>query len=229
VRGTFYQAGPRARHQPFFIVIIAGAKGFAKEVLEVVFQADSRARVAFYDDVTPDLPLLLHGRYPILRTAEEARQWLAQDQRFTLGVGSPQVRRALAEKLRQLGGVLTSTISPRATIGAFGNQIGAGCNVMTGAVLTGDISLGEGVLINLNCTIGHDSIVQDYCELSPGVHVSGHVALGPNCVLGTGAVVLPGVEIGANSVIGAGSVVTKNVAADTLAVGIPAKAIKSLA
>lgn len=210
-------------------MLIVGAKGFAKEVLEVICQADGLAQVAFYDDVSTDLPPLLHARFPVLRTPAEAQHWLAGDHRFTLGVGSPALRRALAEKLRALGGVLTSTLSPKATIGAFGNEIGAGCNVMTGAVLTGSITLGEGVLVNLNCTIGHDSVVQAYCELSPGVHLSGHVALGPGCVLGTGAVVLPGVRIGANSVVGAGSVVTKDLPANVLAVGIPAKVIKELA
>lgn len=207
-------------------MLIAGAKGFAKEVLEVIYQANSQAQVAFYDDVSADLPPLLYNRYPVLRTLAEAQQWLAQDPAFALGTGSPRTRRLLADKLRQVGGVLTSTLSPRATIGVFGTEIGVGCNVMTGAVLTADITMGEGVLINLNCTIGHDVVIADYCELSPGVHLSGHVMLGANCVLGTGTVVLPGVCIGTNSVIGAGSVVTKDVEADSLAVGIPAKVIK---
>ncbi len=209
-------------------MLIAGAKGFAKEVLEVIYQADSQALVAFYDDVSADLPPLLYGHYSVLRTLAEARQWLTQDPAFALGTGSPHTRRLLADKLRQAGGVLTATLSPKATIGVFGTEIGVGCNVMTGAVLTADIILGEGVLINLNCTIGHDVVIEDYCELSPGVHIAGHVALGPNCVLGTGAVVLPGVRIGANSIIGAGSVVTKDVEADSLVVGIPAKVIKKL-
>jgi len=209
-------------------MLIVGAKGFAKEVLEVIYQADSGARVAFYDDVSEDLPPLLHGQYPVLRTLAAAQAWLAQDARFALGVGSPRVRRLLAEKLRHAGGILTSTISPKATIGAFGTSIGPGCNIMTGVVLTSDSAVGEGVLINLNCTVGHDCVVHDYCELSPGVHLSGHVTLGANCVLGTGAVVLPGVQLGANAVVGAGSVVTKNVDADTLVVGIPAKVIRRL-
>lgn len=209
-------------------MLIAGARGFAKEVLEVIYQADGQALLAFYDDVSPDLPPLLYGRFPVWRTLADAEQWLAQDPRFALGTGHPPTRRLLANKLRQVGGLLTSTLSPRATIGAFGTTVGVGCNVMSGAVLTADVTLGEGVLINLNCTIGHDVRIGDYCELSPGVHLSGHVVLGPNCVLGTGAVVLPGVQVGANSVIGAGSVVTKDVAADSLAVGIPAKVIKTL-
>ncbi|AMR26884.1 hypothetical protein A0257_07045 [Hymenobacter psoromatis] len=206
-------------------MLIAGAQGFAKEVLEVIYQADNKVKLAFYDDLTPDAPALLFGRYPVLRTPAAAGQWLAQNPRFALGTGRPQTRRLLAHQLRQAGGILTSTLSPRATIGVFGTTLGPGCNIMSGAVLTADITLGEGVLVNLNCTIGHDVVVGNYCELSPGVHLSGHVALGPNCVLGTGAVVLPGVRIGANSVIGAGSVVTKDIEPDSVAVGIPAKVI----
>ncbi|MGI4738385.1 MAG: acetyltransferase [Janthinobacterium lividum] len=209
-------------------MLIAGAQGFAKEVLEVIYQADSQVNLAFYDDVSPDAPAMLYGRYPVLRTLAAAAQWLTQDPRFALGTGRPHTRQLLAHKLRQAGGVLTSTLSPRATIGAFGTAIGAGCNIMSGAVLTADVTLEEGVLVNLNCTIGHDVVIGSYCELSPGVHLSGHVVLGPGCVLGTGAVVLPGIRIGANAVIGAGSVVTKDVAAHSLAVGIPAKVIKTL-
>ncbi|HEX8351151.1 MAG TPA: acetyltransferase [Hymenobacter sp.] len=209
-------------------MLIIGAKGFAKEVLEVICQADRQINLAFYDDVTSNFPLMLYDEFPVLQTLAEAEQWFAKDNRFVLGIGNPKVRRALAEKLKRIGGQLTSTISPKANVGIFGNHIGVGCNIMTGAVLTSDITLGEGVLINLNCTIGHDCVIHSYCELSPGVHISGHVELGENCVIGTGAVILPGVKIGVNSIIGAGSVVNKDVGDNVVAVGVPAKIIKSL-
>ncbi len=209
-------------------MLIAGAKGFAKEVLEAIGQAGSLAGVAFYDDAAAEVLLPVHGQFAVLRTAAEARAWLAQDPRFTLGVGHPAMRRALAARLRALGGVLTSVVSPRATIGQFGNAVGAGCSIMSGAVLTSDITLGEGVLVNLNCTVGHDVVVQYYCGLSPGVHLSGHVALGAGCALGTGAVVLPGIRIGEGSVIGAGSVVTKNVPANVIAAGNPCRVLRAV-
>ncbi|UOQ68950.1 acetyltransferase [Hymenobacter volaticus] len=165
----------------------------------------------------------------MLQTEEEARQWLShQDQQFVLGVGNPKVRRLLAAKLRSCRGVLTSIISPKTSIGAFGIEIGDGCTIMEGCILTTDIRVGEGVLLNVCCTIGHDSVIGDYTELMPGTRISGHVQIGENCAIGTNAILLPGVTIGDNTVIGAGSVVTKDVEANVVAVGTPAKVIKRL-
>lgn len=52
--------------------------------------------------------------------------------------------------------------------------------------------------------------------------------IGNNVWIGAGAIILAGVSIGDNSVIGAGSVVTKNVEADTVVAGNPAREIRTL-
>ncbi|GAA2730047.1 sugar O-acetyltransferase [Streptomyces nogalater] len=54
------------------------------------------------------------------------------------------------------------------------------------------------------------------------------IAIGDNVWLGGGVIVCPGVSIGDNSVIGAGAVVTKDIPADTVAVGNPARVVRSL-
>ena len=54
------------------------------------------------------------------------------------------------------------------------------------------------------------------------------VVLKKNCWIGAGAVILPGVTVGENSIVGAGSVVTKDVPANTVVAGNPAKFIKNL-
>ncbi|SHJ08940.1 sugar O-acyltransferase, sialic acid O-acetyltransferase NeuD family [Hymenobacter daecheongensis DSM 21074] len=209
-------------------MVIVGAKGFAKEVLEIFSQQQDLEGIYFYDDVSQDLPEALYGRFPVLKTPADAARIFAQDPRFVLGVGNPKVRRKLAQKMTELGGQLCSSVSPHAFIGAFNNTIGTGVNIMTGSILTNDVVVGEGVLINLNCTVGHDNVLGDYCELSPGVHLSGNVTIGKEVVIGTGAVLLPGVSIGDNSIIGAGSVVNRDVESNVIAVGIPAKVIKTL-
>ena len=54
------------------------------------------------------------------------------------------------------------------------------------------------------------------------------VHIGKNCWIGAGAVILPGVNIGDNSVIGAGSVVTKDIPANTVAVGNPCRVLREI-
>ncbi|WP_268219976.1 sugar O-acetyltransferase [Streptomyces sp. EMB24] len=54
------------------------------------------------------------------------------------------------------------------------------------------------------------------------------ITIGDNVWIGGGAIVCPGVTIGDNSVIGAGSVVTKDVPANVVAVGNPARPVRSL-
>ncbi|GEP50397.1 hypothetical protein FNO01nite_10690 [Flavobacterium noncentrifugens] len=210
-------------------MIIVGAKGFAKEVLEVLHQGKQLENVAFFDDVNADIPKLLYEIFPVLTTAEAVLSYFKNtDNRFTIGIGNPVLRKKLYDKFTALGGVFTSTVSPLARIGNYGNTIAEGCNIMTGTVITNDVTIEKGVLINLNCTVGHDCKIGTFSEMSPGVSISGNCTIGAFSVLGTNATVLPKITIGQNVVIGAGSVVTKDLPDNCLVVGIPAKIIKEL-
>lgn len=210
-------------------MLIIGAKGFAKEVLEVLHQMNQIENVEFYDDVSGDLPALLYSKFPILKTDTEVlKHFSTIDNKFTIGIGNPILRKKLYDKFTSLGGKFTSTISIKSSIGSYGVNIEEGCNIMTGTIITNDVLIGKGCLINLNCTIGHDCIIGDFVEASPGVHISGNCKINSYTTIGTNATILPRISIGKNVVIGAGSVVTKDVPDNSMVVGVPAKVIKEL-
>lgn len=211
-------------------MIIIGAKGFAKEVLEILYQLQTLKNIAFFDDISEEIGNTLFNQFPILKSAKEVSNYFEKtgDLNYTVGIGNPFARYKLCYKFDALGGQLTSTISPNSHIGHFDNTIGVGCNIMTGSVITNSIVIGKGVLINLNCTIGHDSNIGDFTEMSPGVHVSGNCSVGKFCNIGTNATILPKIHLGENVIVGAGSVVTKDVPDNSLVVGIPGKVIKTL-
>ncbi|MNQ33455.1 putative acetyltransferase EpsM [compost metagenome] len=208
-------------------MLVVGAKGFAKEVLEILIQSDNIDNIAFYDDINLEIGDLLYNRFPILKNENQVRDFFEKfGNKFTIGVGGPALRKRLYDKFIMLGGDFTSTISKNAIIGSFGNQINKGSNLMQNVVLTNDIYIGIGVIINQISSIGHDVKIYDFCEICPNVAISGNCEIGEFSFIGTGAIILPKVKIGKNVIVGAGTLVSKDLPDNCVAVGIPAKIIK---
>lgn len=205
-------------------MLVVGAKGFAKELLEIIYQNDASSKIVFFDDVSSDLPEMLFDKYLILKSEREAVEYFNEkDKRFALGIGNPQLRYEFYKRFNSIGGNLTTIISPFAQIGKFNNNFGEGVNILTNAVIESNNNIGMGALIHSGSLISHDVTVGDFCEISPKVSLLGNVIVGNFCRLGTGCIVLPKVRIGNQVTIGAGAVVTKNVSDNTTVVGIPAK------
>ena len=210
-------------------MLIVGAKGFAKEVLEVFLRLKKGEDVVFYDDVNDDIGDLLYGRFPILKNEDQATfYFLENGSKFSIGIGNPHLRHKLYIKFSAIGGELTSIISPEASIGSFDIVIGDGCNVLNNVIFSNSTSIGKGCIVYYNVTITHDCIVGDFVELSPGATLLGGCHIGSFSTIGSNATILPRVKIGKNVIIGAGAVVNRNVPDNCIAVGVPAKVIKHL-
>ncbi len=204
-------------------MLIVGAGGHAKEILGIFAENGQDQNLFFYDGIASNHENFIFNKFKILKTDEEVIHLFKDDKQFVIGVGNPIKRQTLAEKFIKLGGVLTSIISKDANIGKYEIELGKGLNIMTGAVLTQNIKIGDGTLIHINCTIHHDCSIGNYCEISPSSNILGNVTIGDYCSIGAGAIILPNIKIGNNVVIGAGAVVTKDVQDNVTLKGVPAK------
>lgn len=208
-------------------MIIVGARGMAKELLEILFTEweQKEEEIIFFDNLNNPQGKL-YDRFIILKSFDEVEHhFINTDRKFTLGLGNPTFRKVMATKFISLGGHLTSVISKNAKVGSFNTIIGDGCQIMPGVIITNDVKLGNGVLVNLNTTISHDCEIGDFSEIACGVTIPGRCKIGQNVFIGSNATLNPDISIGDNAIIGAGAVVIHDILAGKTAVGNPAKSI----
>lgn len=208
-------------------IAIIGAGGFAREVLDV-YDACNRAKQGSFEVVGfladgAEVGALVNER-PILGGVE----WLADhpDVLAICAIGDTAVRRKVVRRAEAAGARFHSVVHPGATLTRW-VQIGTGTVITAGCIITNQIRIGSHVHLNLDSTVGHDCVIEDFVTVAPGVHVSGNVTLGEGCNVGTGAAIIQGLTIGPGAVIGAGAVVTGDVSADAVAVGVPAREVKT--
>lgn len=204
-------------------IVIVGAGGFGREVLDVIEAINAAGGsldfVGFLDDGDVDHEQLRRRNAALLGPTS----MLADiDAAYVIGIGSGEVRRKLAATFDSMGVQAATLIHPVATIGGD-SHLSPGCVVAAGARVTTNIRLGRHTQLHVNSTVGHDSVLEDYVSVYPGATVSGNVSLADGVTVGTGANVLPGINVGARAFVGAGAVVTCDVASDITVVGSPAR------
>ena len=149
----------------------------------------------------------------------------SKDTYYICAVGDTAIRKELSDKAENIGLKPATLIHPSVIMSKH-VEIGEGTIICSSNIITVNVQIGKHVIINLDCTIGHDSIVEDFVTILPSVNVSGAVKLEEGSNIGTGSAIIQGKKIGINSIIGAGTVVVKDIPANCTAVGVPAKIVK---
>lgn len=91
------------------------------------------------------------------------------------------------------------------------------------------VSLGDNVHITMDVKfICHDGGTLILRHIVPDLEITKPIVLGDNVYIGVRTIILPGVSIGDNCIIGAGSVVTKDIPSNSVAVGSPARVVKTI-
>ncbi len=201
-------------------VHVIGGGGHAKVVIRTLLDL-GYAIAAVFDDNPKLWGLRLLG-YPIVGPVERIRD--CPPLPAVIAIGAIAVRMALAERLN----LPWLTVVDRHAHVDPTVRLGRGTVVMRGAIIQADSSLGDHVIVNTAASVDHDCAVANHVHICPGVHLAGGVTVGEAAFLGIGSVAIPGVRIGAATIIGAGAAVVRDLPERVLAVGVPARVIKSL-
>ena len=211
-------------------IVIIGTSGFAREVLWQLKEADAcvdRYNVlGFVDDTPPpkNSETLIDG-YSVLGTTA----WLAavaQPLCVVIAIGKPAVRKMIYGRLKDNPNITFPTIISNDVHFSESVKFGQGCFIGLKSILTVHITLGDFVIVNGTCSIGHGATIGDFATVFSHSFVSGEVCISDCAEIGAGTSIIPGKVIGENAIIGAGSVVTRDIPANCTAVGSPAKPVK---
>jgi len=162
---------------------------------------------------------------PVVRVAELRPAWL--DEPVIVPLTTPGHRKSAVAHARALGFHRFPPVVDPTAIVASTVTMGEGTVVNAGAIIGAKTRLGPFVSVNRGVSVGHDVILEDFVSLGPSCVLGGFVRVLPGAYIGAGAVVLPNVTVGKNSVVGAGAVVVSEVPDRAVAVGNPARVIKT--
>lgn len=209
-------------------IAIFGVGGFGREVLALIKDINRVTQtwsiVGFFDD-GHEKGETING-YPILGKTEDLNNWKTPIS-LVVSIGNPIVKKRILEKITNSLVDYPTLIHPTVWIGDKEFvELGDGCIICAGNLITTNIRIEDFVILNLGCTVGHDTVINSFSAFMPSVNISGEVTIGEGVYVGTGAKIINQLEIGDYTIVGAGAVVSKSLPPNCTAVGVPAKPIK---
>ena len=205
-------------------VVIVGAGGFGRNMYRWLLASPkhiaeaSVSELVFVDDGIPSVAPPTKLICTIDDYGPEAND------EVLLAIGVPSIRQQVKDRL-DLKGCRYHTFLADESVVTQGTLIGNGVIVCPGSVVAADVTLGDHVHMNMNCSVGHDVKIGAMTTLSPAVNIMGEVWVGEAVFFGGSSVVLPRISVGDKALLGAGAVAICSVPSEATVVGNPARII----
>jgi len=209
-------------------IVIIGASGHGSVVLDCL-EREGKYNVIGFADSYKKKGSYING-YQVLGSEIEL-PYLINRFEITGGIvaiGDNWTRKKVVDRILKIAPQFSfvNTIHPKAVIGKD-VLIGCGNVFMPGVIVNSNSIIHDFCILNTNSSLDHDSDMQSFSSLAPGVCCGGNLKLGKYSAISLGVNIINGIEIGAHTLIGAGSLVVNNIENRIVAYGSPAKKIRN--
>lgn len=165
--------------------------------------------------------------YPVLGDLIWAKNLNLDEIRFVNLITRDCVTRYNTSKvIKDMGGKFCNFIHPSVNLEMV--KLGSGIYIQENVVTQAEVEIGDNSSIHIGTLVGHETKIGKSTFIAHACSVSGCVNIGNGVFMGTGAKIIPRLKIGDGCIIGAGSVVIKDLPPFSVAVGSPAKVIRTL-
>lgn len=207
-------------------VIIAGAGGHGRVVLDILRVAGEHNVVGFLD-ANQDLHNTQIGGVPVLGNLNLLFKLKSKGVAGAIvAIGDNRIRSGYAQKLAAAGLTLINAIHPSAVISPTA-QLGVNLVIAAGAIVCTEAKIADSAIINTAAVVDHECEIGRAVHIAPGVRLAGRVWVGEGAFVGIGANVLPCLRIGEYATVGGGTLVLHDVPPGATVVGVPGKVIKT--
>lgn len=206
------------KHNKKLIIIGAGSLGIM--TLDAVLEMNKYKSIYFIDDGKVDGSKVMG--YPVIGGINMISTLNIEKYDFVIAISNNQARRQISQEYSLN---YTNIIHPKTSISRFAKIKGKGNIILSHTSIDPNVEISNHVVINKNNSIGHDTKLNDYTQVSPGCSLGGFVTLEEQSFLGLGVSILPNKIIGHDSIVGAGGVVTSNIPNNKTVIGMPAKEV----
>ncbi len=207
------------------ILAIIGAGDLGQQIAHYAIADSHYSEVVFFDDfATSDA---VNGHLVLGKVADIANAFA--EQRFdeliiAIGYKHLKVRKNLFQQF--VGKIPFGKIVHSIAWVDYSATIEEGCVIYPRCAIDAKAIIKANTILNIGCTIAHDTVIGSHSFLSPRVDVAGFVKVEERCIIGINSTIIDNLNIIEGTHIGAGAVVVKSIEKSGLYFGNPANFIK---
>lgn len=173
-------------------LLIVGAGGHGKVVLDMAKSMECYNEIAFLDDKNAIGKEILDC--PIIGTTKDLALFKDKFEDVAIAIGNNDIRISIGHEAIKMGYNLP-IISHRSSIISSYSSIGKGTIIMPNVVINADSKIGELVILNTASIIEHDCVIEDGVHISYGAILGSNVKVGKKCTVDMGYIVERNIHI----------------------------------